>query len=66
MLSGAVYLDFAKPFDTIWIDGLLYKIKLLNFPFYSPYILIPPQGSDFRSSFPVATSSFRGIRPRVA
>jgi hypothetical protein len=24
----------AKAFDTVWIDGLLYKLTLLNFPSY--------------------------------
>ena len=33
-LTGAVFLDVAKAFDTVWIDGLLYKITLLNFPSY--------------------------------
>ena len=31
-LTGAVFLDVAKTFDTAWIDGLLYKLTLLNFP----------------------------------
>ena len=26
--SGSVFLEFAKAFDTIWIDGLLYKLTL--------------------------------------
>jgi hypothetical protein len=25
-LTGAVFLDVAKAFDTIWINGLLYKL----------------------------------------
>jgi hypothetical protein len=33
-LSGAVFLNVAKAFDTFWIDGLLYKLTLLNFPSY--------------------------------
>jgi hypothetical protein len=33
-LTGAVFLDEAKAFDTIWIDGLLYEITLVNFPCY--------------------------------
>ena len=32
-LTGAVFLDVAKTFDTFRIDGLLYKLTLLNFPF---------------------------------
>ena len=33
-LTGAVFLDVAKPFDTAWIDGLLYKLTPLNVPSY--------------------------------
>jgi len=32
-LTGAVFLDVPKDFDTIWIDGLN-KLTLLNFPSY--------------------------------
>jgi len=28
-LTGAVFLDVAKTFDTVWIDGLLYKLTSL-------------------------------------
>ena len=47
----------AKAFDTIWIDGLLYKLTLLNFPSYivhtiSSYL----QGRTFEESFQTATS----------
>jgi len=31
-ITGTVFLDVAKAFDTVWIDGLLYKLTLLNFP----------------------------------
>ena len=27
-LTGALFLDVAKAFDTVWIDGLLYKLTL--------------------------------------
>ena len=33
-LIRAVLLDVAKAFDSFWIDGLLYKLTLLNFPSY--------------------------------
>jgi hypothetical protein len=33
-LTGAVFLDVAKAFDTVWIDDLLYKLTVLNFPSY--------------------------------
>ena len=32
-LTGAVFLDVAETFDTVWIDDL-YKLTLLNFPSY--------------------------------
>jgi hypothetical protein len=33
-LSGAVFLDVAEVFDTEWVDGLLYKVTVLNFLSY--------------------------------
>ena len=33
-LTGAVFLNVAKAFDTVWIDSLLYKLTLPNFPSY--------------------------------
>ena len=29
-----MFLDVAKIFGSVWIDGLLYKLTLLNFPSY--------------------------------
>jgi hypothetical protein len=28
-LTGAVFLDVAKAFDTVWVKGLLYKLTIL-------------------------------------
>ena len=55
-LTGAVSLDVAKAFDTVWIDGLIYKLTLLNFPSYvvhtiSSYL----SGRTFEASFQTAT-----------
>jgi hypothetical protein len=66
-LTGAVFLDVTKAFDTVWIDGLLYKLTVLNFPSYlvhtiSSYL----RGRTFEASFLTATSSFRGMRVGVA
>jgi len=52
-LPGAVFLDVAKTFDTVWIKCLLYKLTLLHFPSYivhkiSSYI----RGRTFRSVLP--------------
>jgi hypothetical protein len=65
-LTGAVLLDVAKAFDTVLIDGLLYKLTLLNLQSYlfhtiSSYL----RGRTFDASFQTATSSRRGMRARV-
>jgi len=62
-LTGAVFLDVAKAFDTVWIDGLLYKLTLLNFPSYivhtiSSYL----RGRKFEAFFYTAASSRRNMR----
>ena len=66
-LTGAVFLDFFKAFDTVRIDGLLYKLTLLNFPSYivhtiSSYL----RDWTFKTSFQKATTSRRGMRAGVA
>jgi hypothetical protein len=66
-LTGAVFLDVAKTFDTVWVDGLLYKLTLMNFPSYivhtiSSYL----RGRSFETSFQTATSSRRVMRAGVA
>jgi hypothetical protein len=33
-LTCAVFLDMAKAFNTVFIEGLLYKLTILNFPSY--------------------------------
>jgi len=53
--TGAVYLDVAKAFDTVWIDDLLYKRTFLYFPFnivhtISSYL----RGRTFEASFQTA------------
>jgi len=57
-LKVAVFLDVAKAFDTIWIDGLLYKLTLLKFPPYIVYTIT----LYLRSR----TSFRRGMRAGVA
>jgi len=65
-LTGVVFLDMAKAFDTVWIDGLLYKLTLLNCPSHivhtiSSYL----RGRTLEASFQTATSSRRGMRAGV-
>ena len=55
-LTGAIFLDAIEAFDTVWIDGLLYKLTTLNLPSYivhtiSSYL----RGGTFESSFQTAT-----------
>jgi hypothetical protein len=66
-MTGAVFLDVAKAFDTVWVKGLLYKLTILNFPSYlvktlSSYL----HSRTFQSSFNSATSTRRNMRAGVA
>ena len=57
----------AKAFDTVWIEGLLYKLTALNFPSYIVQIISSfLRGRTFEASFLTATSSHRGMRTGVA
>jgi hypothetical protein len=59
-LTNAVILDVAKAFDTVWIDGLLYKRTLLTLPSYIVYTISSyARGRTFEASFQTATSSRR-------
>jgi len=62
MQTGAVFLDEAKAFDTVWNNGLLYKLKLLNFSSYIVHTISwHLRYRTFEASFQTATSSRRGI-----
>jgi hypothetical protein len=57
-LTGAVFLDVNKAFNTVWIDGLLYKLTLLNLVHtISSYL----RGRTFEGSLQTATSSLRDM-----
>jgi len=65
-ITGAVFLDVAKAFDTVWIDGLLYKSTLINFPSYIVYTISTYfRFRTFEASFQMAKSSRRGMRACV-
>ena len=66
-LTGAVFLDVVKAFDTVRVDGLLYKITILNFPSYlvktiSSYL----KGRTFDTSYQTTTSASRRMGAGVA
>jgi hypothetical protein len=58
-LTGAVFLDVAKAFDTVWVAGFLYKLTNLPYPSYL-------NGRTFEASFHTAISSTRRMRAGVA
>jgi hypothetical protein len=66
-MIGAVFLDVAKAFDTLLVDGLPYKLTILSFPFLAclNYIVLP-KGRTLEASFQSATSTRRRKRARVA
>jgi hypothetical protein len=65
--TGAVFLDVAKAFDNVWIDGILYKRKLLNLLSYLVHtVLSYLRRRAFEASFQMATSSSRVMRAGVA
>ena len=39
ILTAAVFLDVDKAFDTVWVEGLLYKLTVLNIPSYLVHII---------------------------
>jgi hypothetical protein len=66
-LPGAVFLEVAKDFDTVWIDGLLDKLTLLNFPSYRVHTIFSYlRDRTFEASFQKASSSRRIMRAGVA
>ena len=67
LLTDAVFLDVAKAFDTVWIDGLLYKLTLLNLPSYIVHTISwHLRGRTFVASFQTGTPSRRGMRAGLA
>jgi hypothetical protein len=66
-LTGAVFLDVAKAFDTVWVKGLLYKLTVVKIPSYMVKILSSYlDGNTLRTSFNTATSTSRVKRAGVA
>jgi len=66
-LTGAVFLEVTKAFYTAWIDSLLYKLTILNFPSYLVHTIASyVRDRTFEASFQATTSSRRGMRAGVA
>jgi hypothetical protein len=57
----------AKTFDTVWVDGLLFKLTALNFPPYVVRIISSYlHNRTFEAAFLTATSTHRHMRAGVA
>jgi retron-type reverse transcriptase len=66
-LTGAIFLDVAKAFDTVWVDGLLFKLTTLNFPSYLLKIICSYlHNRTFEAAFLTDTSTRRRMRAGVA
>ena len=66
-LTGAVFLDVAKAFDTVWIEGPIFKLTSLIFPSYLVKVLSSYlNGQTFEASIQTATSTNRRMRADVA
>ena len=66
-LTGAVFLGVAKAFDKVSVDGILFKLSVLDFPSYllktiSSYL----HNRTFEASSETATNTCRGMRAGVA
>jgi hypothetical protein len=66
-LTGAVFLDVAKAFDTVWVDCLLYKVAVLNLPSFLVKIVSSYQTSrTFEACYSTATFTCSRMRTGVA
>jgi hypothetical protein len=66
-LTGAVLLFVAKAFDTLWVDGIAYKLMTLKLPSYLVKIIQSYlRCRTFEASLQAATSSHRHMRAGVA
>jgi len=66
-ITGTVFFNVSKAFDTVWINGLLTNLTIRTFPSYLVQtISLYLRGRTFEPSFQTATSSRRAIRAGVA
>jgi hypothetical protein len=65
--TGAIFLDVAKAFDTVWDDGLFFKLTALNFPSYLVEIISSYlHNRTVEAAFLTATSTRRFMCVGVA
>ena len=65
-LTGTVFPDVVQVFLTVWVDGLLHKPTVFNFPLYLvKNICSNLHVRTFKVSFQTTTSTFRCMRVGV-
>ena len=65
--KGAFFLDVVKAFDTVWVDGLLYKLTTLNFPSYLVETVFSYfKARTFEAPFQAATTATHRVQAGVA
>jgi hypothetical protein len=66
-LTDTIFLNVAKAIDTVWVDVLLFKLTILNFPSYFVKIIYSYLHNQmFEAAFITATSTRRCLRVGVA
>jgi hypothetical protein len=66
-LRGVILFDVAKAFDTVWVDGLFFKLTALNFPSYLVKIISSYlRNRTLEAAFLTATSTSRCMCAGVA
>lgn len=66
LITGAVFLDVAKTLSIVWVDGLLYKLTVLNIPSYLVKIIFSfLYDAMFEASFQSVIRTRRGMRVDV-
>jgi hypothetical protein len=66
-LTEAIFVDVAKTFDTVWVDGLPFKLTALNVPSYLVKIIFSYlHNGTFEVAFLTATSTRRCVRAGLA
>ena len=66
-LTGAVFLGVAKAFVNLWIESLLFKLTILEFPLYLVKIITSYLHSRiYVAAFEAGASSCRLMRAEVA
>jgi retron-type reverse transcriptase len=65
-LTDAFFLDVAKAFDIVWVNGLLYKLIIFNLFLYLDKTISSYLHGRFKVSFQTATSTCRCMQAGVA